>query len=96
MAKRPTFKPLADHPRMIPATVVVPLFPGAAIHNVFSTGGVADQRRWINGYLNGSGSFYSLAEADRAADLAGGYLVTRGDHLAYIQRGGLFDPETAR
>lgn len=84
------FKPLAAYPKMIPATVLVPL-PGANVLNVFSTGGMADTRQWINGRLDGAGSFYSLDSALAAAERADSFLVKRGDHLAVIPRGGIFD-----
>ncbi len=91
MAKFPRFKPLADHPRMIPAKVAVPLYPGAGVFNIFDTGGCADTRQWITGRLDGSGSFNSLDRLEASASVADSFLVKRGDHFAIIPRGGHFD-----
>jgi len=86
-----TFKPSPNLPGMIPGLVLVPLYKGAQILNVFQTGGVADPTKWIRGTLDGAGHFDSLEDAQAAAESRGSYLVTRADHFAVIARGGLFD-----
>jgi hypothetical protein len=90
MRTLPKFQPSAELPNLIPGLALAPLYKGAAIWNVFSTGGQTDPSKWRHGRFGGCGVFESLDDAEAVAAFENATLARHADYVVICGNAGLF------